>query len=111
MFQHQIEISTVYSRAGVCRAKVWDSRKSKSATAKASGYGYCKESAAVADALNALGVRLGKVASYGWNLEQDRFTTGGVGMGSILDAIRADGFEVHESHPTKDVAVYFCVKG
>ena len=45
-----IQISTVYSRAGVCRAKVWDSWKCKTATAKAGGYGYSKDSAAVEDA-------------------------------------------------------------
>lgn len=95
-----INISTVYSRAGVCRAKVWDSWQSKTATAKARGGGYCKESSAVAAALNSLGVKLGVVASYG----------GGVGMGSILDALRADGFSVYEEHPTDDVAVYICVK-
>ena len=105
-----INISTVYSRAGVCRAKVWDSLQKKTATAKAGGYGYCKESAAVASALNALGVKLDKVASYGWNIERQCFATGGVGMGSIIDALRADGFSVYEEHPTKDVAVYFCVK-
>ena len=49
-----INISTVYSRAGVCRAKVWDSWKHETATAKAGGCGYSKESSAVADALNAL---------------------------------------------------------
>lgn len=106
-----IEISTVYSRAGVCRAKVWDSLQCKTATAKAGGYGYCKESSAVASALNALSIKLDKVASYGWNIETEQFPTGGVGMVSILDALQADGFEVYESHPTKDIAVYFCVKG
>lgn len=105
-----INISTVYSRAGVCRAKVWDSLQCKTATAKAGGNGYSKDSAAVAEALNALGVKLGKVASYGWDIEQERFTTGGVGMGSILDALRADGFSVYEANPTDDVAVYICVK-
>ena len=105
-----INISTVYSRAGVCRAKVWDSWQCKTATAKSGGYGYSKDSAAVADAFNALSVKLDKVASYGWDIERERFTTGGVGMGSILDALRADGFRVYESHPTEDVAVYICVK-
>ena len=105
-----INISTVYSRAGVCRAKVWDSWKCKTATAKAGGYGYSKDSVAVADALNALGVKLDKVESYGWDIERQCFATGGVGMGSILDALRADGFSVYEEHPTDDVAVYICVK-
>ena len=105
-----INISTVYSRVGVCRAKVWDSCQCKTATAKAGGNGYSKDSAAVADALNALGVKLDKVASYGWDIERQCFATGGVGMGSILDALRADGFRVYEEQPTDDVAVYICVK-
>lgn len=105
-----INISTVYSRAGVCRAKVWDSWQRKTATAKAGGYGYSKDSAAVAEALNALGVKLGKVASYGWDIEMQCFATDGVGMGSILDAMSADGFRVYEEHPTEKIAVYICVK-
>ena len=105
-----IKISTVYSRARVCRAKVWDSWQRKTAMAKAGGYGYSKDSAAVADALNALGVKLEKVASYGWDFEREKFATGGVGMGSIIDALRADGFSIYEEHPTDDVAVYICVK-
>ena len=68
-----INISTVYSRAGVCRAKVLDSWQYKKVTAKAGGYGYSKDSAAVASALNALGVKLDKVASYGWDIERQRF--------------------------------------
>ena len=105
-----INISTVYSRAGFCRAKVWDSWQRKTATAKAGGYGYSKDSAAVADALNALGVKLDNVESYGWDIERQCFAKEGVGMGSILDALRADGFRVYEEHPTDDVAVYICVK-
>ena len=105
-----INISTVYSRAGVCRAKVWDSCQCKTATAKAGGHGYCKESAAVADALNALGIKLDKVASYGWDIERQCFATGGVGMLSIINALRADGFRVYEEHPTDKVAVYIGVK-
>ena len=100
-----INISTVYSRAGVCRAKVWDSWQCKTATAKAGGHGYSKDSAAVADALNALGIKLEK-----GDIERQCFATGGVGMGSILDALRADGFRVYEEQPTDDVAVYICVK-
>ena len=105
-----IQISTVYSRAGVCRAKVWDSLQCKTATATAGGHGYSKDSAAVADALNALGVKLEKVASYGWDIERQCFATGGVGMLSILNAFRSDGFRVYEENPTDDVAVYICVK-
>lgn len=106
-----INISTVYSRSGVCHAKVWDSWQGKTATAKAGGCGYSKDSAAVADALNALGVKLEKVASYGWDIDRQCFATGGVGMGSIIDAMRADGFRVYEERPTDNVAVYICVKG
>lgn len=105
-----IEISTVYSRRGVCRVKVWDSWSCKTVSARAGGYGYDKESAAVADALNGMGVKLGAVASFGWNSERQQFATGGVGMGSLLDALRADGFTVYESHPTDDVAVYIAVR-
>ena len=105
-----INISTVYSRAGVCRAKVWDSWNQKTATAKDGGYGYSKDSAAVAEALNALGVKLDKVASYGWDIEHERFQTGGFGMWSIIDALRADGFRVYKEQRTDKVAVYICMK-
>lgn len=105
-----IKISTVYSRAGVCRAKVWDSLKNDTATAKAGDDVYSKDSAAVADALNSLNVKLDKVASYGWDIDRQCFATGGVGMVSILEALRAEGFSVYEEHPTEDVAVYICVK-
>ena len=104
-----ITITTVFSKAGVCTAEVYGT-EIDSATTKARGFGYSKDSASVAEALNKAGVRLPKRAeSYGYN-QKTGFKTGGVGMSAILKPFYEAGFCVMARQVSKDAFVYLIFK-
>lgn len=104
-----ITITTVFSKAGVCTAEVYGT-EIDSATAKARGFGYSKDSASVAEALNKVGIRLPKRAeSYGYN-QKTGFKTGGIGMSAILRPFYEAGFCVISRQVSKDAFVYIIFK-
>lgn len=104
-----ITITTVFSKAGVCTAEVYGTEISRT-TAKAFGFGYSKDSASVAEALNKAGIQLPKRAeSYGYN-QKTGFKTGGVGMSAILRPFYEAGFCVISRQVSKDAFVYVIFK-
>lgn len=104
-----ITIKTVFSKAGVCTAEVYGT-DIDNATAKAYGFGYSKDSASVAEALNKAGVRLPKRAeSYGYN-QKTGFKKGGVGMSAILKPFYEAGFCVIYRQASINAFVYVIFK-
>lgn len=104
-----ITITTVYSKAGVCTTEVYGTGIDNT-TAKASGWGYSKDSASAAKALNEAGVHLPKRAeSYGYN-QKTGFKTGGVGMSAILEPFYKAGFCVISRHLSNSSSMYVIFK-
>lgn len=104
-----ITITVSYSKRGVCTAEVFGTGI-PTTKAKAYGWGYSKDSAAAADALNKANVRLPKRAEdYGYNRKKG-FKTGGVGMSSILHPFHKAEFCVISREVSNSTAVHIIFK-
>lgn len=90
--------------------QVWTKDGYSSYTAKASGCGYCKESAVIASVLNQclslrkLIINNSNIQSYG--ISGDHFSTGGVGVSSLQDAFSVLGYELKSVASGKLYNVY-----
>ena len=96
-----IKFEIVYSTNGVARIYVGD-RKTKY---KAGGYGYCKESSAIAEMVN----DLIKVQAYNPEVYGNRnglLSQGGVGVSSLQESLKSIGVTLEQIYSGKDSNVY-----